>query len=466
MRLTLPNHRAFIVIVLSALLAFSGCNKSNDTSAPLIPAVTTSAIIVNPSATGAQVNGSVTNFISGTLTAYGFCWSATNPTPTIADTKTTLTTANVVRFASDLTGLTANTLYYIRAYATSVSSNSTEYGTVVQFKTPTTTYSLKATTSTFAGTTTEGYTEGPKTSALFNSPKGIVMDAAGNFYIADSFNNAIRKITAAGVVSTLAGNATPGFANGTGAAASFYSPQYIAIDATGNLYVTDVGNNAIRKITPAGVVTTLAGGNGVGYADGTGTAVKFFSPAGLAADAAGNVYVADKGNNVIRKITSAGVTSTLAGNRTAGFGDAVGTAAYFNAPTGLTVDATGNVYVADLGNSAIRVIVAADGTTTTYLGGPTTALADALDAPVALAFDKSNNLFITDAGGRILQLAAANKILWNIAGNAKTAGYTEGAGTAAKFNSPQGITTDAAGAIYVADYNNNMIRKLTVTTTP
>jgi sugar lactone lactonase YvrE len=229
---------------------------------------------------------------------------------------------------------------------------------------------MQGTTSTFAGTTTAGYTEGPRASALFSSPQGVVADAAGNLYIADSFNNAIRKISTTGTVTTLAGNAAAGFVNGTGAAASFYSPQYIAIDAAGNLYVTDVGNNAIRKVTAAGVVTTLAGGNGTGYADGSGATVKFYNPAGLGVDASGNVYVADRGNNIIRKITSAGVTSTLAGNRAGAYGDSQGVYAYFNNPTGIAVDATGNVYVADQGNNAIRMIIA-DGTVTTYIGGPT-----------------------------------------------------------------------------------------------
>ena len=185
--------------------------------------------------------------------------------------------------------------------------------------------------------------------------------------------------------------------------------------------------------------------------------------AGLVADASGNVYVADRGNNVIRKITSAGVVTTLAGTKTAGFIDGLTTVAGFNNPTGIAIDAQGVLYVADLGNSALRQ-VAADGTVTTLAGNPTTG-ALLLNLPVGVTIDKTGNIFISDESGRIMEITTA-KTLYTIAGNINTAGYAEGAGTAAKFDSPQGLTTDAAGNIYVADYNNNVIRKLVVTTKP
>ncbi|MES2275386.1 MAG: NHL repeat-containing protein [Bacteroidota bacterium] len=452
MRLSLQRISIFLVLLASAVITFSGCNKSSDDTTNFIPVVTTNNIITNLTTTSAMSGGYVTNFVTGTVTEYGVCWSATNKTPVITDSKTALTTANVIRFSAAVTGLSAKTLYYLRAYATD-NKGATVYGGVIQFTTPTTTFAITGTVSTYAGSGT-----------IFNSPQGVVADGAGNLYIADSFNNSIRKVSSTGTITTLAGSATPGYNNATGAAASFYSPQNIAIDASGNLYVSDVGNNAIRKITATGVVTTLAGGNGPGFVDATGSSAKFTSPAGLVVDASGNVYVADRGNNAIRKITSAGVVTTIAGAQASGFADGLTTTARFSNPSGITIDAQGVLYVVDLSNNALRQI-ATDGTVTTLAGNPTTQT-DLLNLPVAITTDKSGNMFISDESGRIMELVAATKVLYSIAGSANTAGYTEGAGTTAKFNAPMGLTTDAAGNVYVADYNNNVIRKLVVSTTP
>lgn len=461
MKFTLQNLRVYSVLLVSAVLAVTGCNKSSDNTTTFVPVVVTNAVIINPTTTSAQSGGAISNFILNSISSYGVCWSSTNKTPTTADSKTSLTTANAEHFSTDITGLTANTLYYLRAYCVNT-DGSVVYGNVIQFTTPTTTFSIAATTTKYAGTGTAGYAEGALLSAAFSSPQSLAIDASGNMYVADSYNNVIRKI-AGGVVTTFAGSATAGYTNATGTAARFYSPQYVAVDASGNVYVSDVGNNAIRKITPTGVVTTLAGGAGAGYADATGSSAKFNSPAGLVADASGNVYVADRGNNAIRKITSAGVVTTFAGNKSAGFIDGLTTAAGFNNPTGITIDAQGVLYVTDLGNSALRQI-AADGTVTTVAGGPTTG-ALLFNLPVGVAIDKTGNVFISDESGRIMEITTA-KMLYTIAGTINTAGYTEGSGTAAKFDSPQGLTTDAAGNIYVADYNNNVIRKLVVTTKP
>lgn len=451
-------------MLVPSVLVFTGCNKSSDDDlSQFVPVVTTNAVTTNLTSTSALSGGYITNFVSNTISEYGVCWSTTNKTPVITDTKTALTTANVIHFSAAVTGLTANTLYYLRAYATDTKGVTT-YGSVIQFTTPSATFSLSATASTYAGSGSAAYTEGALRSAAFNNPQGIVADAAGNIYVADAFNNAIRKISATGTVSTLAGSATPGNANGTGAAASFYSPQYIAIDASGNLYVSDVGNNAIRKVTSAGVVTTLAGGAFVGFADGTGSSARFNSPAGLVVDPSGNIYVADRGNSTIRKITPAGVVTTFAGTNVAAYVDGLTTSARFNNPCGITIDAAGILYVADLSNNAIRQI-ATDGTVTTLVGNPTT-LIDQVNLPVGITTDKAGNMFITDESGRILEITVTSKVLYSIAGNANVSGYTEGKGTVAKFNNPQGITTDATGNVYVADCNNNVIRKLVVSTTP
>ena len=212
--------------------------------------------------------------------------------------------------------------------------------------------------STFAGTGVAGAANGPDT-ATFNSPLGVALDGSGNVYVADYENNLIRKITPAGVVSTFAGTGAAGADDGAGTIATFNLPESLTVDAAGNVYVVDNGNDLIRKITPAGVVSTLAGNGQVGSANGTGTAASFHSPFGIAIDGSGNLYVADAGNNQVRKISAAGVVTTFAGSGAKGANNATGTAATFNTPSGVAVDASGNVYVADENNNLIRKITAA-----------------------------------------------------------------------------------------------------------
>jgi streptogramin lyase len=210
--------------------------------------------------------------------------------------------------------------------------------------------------STFAGTGIAGSNDGTDT-ASFNSPMGVATDKAGNVYVADYENDLIRKISPVGVVSTIAGKAgVPGSADGIDTAARFNLPEALAVDAAGNIYVADNGNNLIRKITPAGQVTTLAGSGNAGKANGTGKQATFNSPFGIAVDGTGNVYVADAGNNLIRKITPSGTVSTFAGSGAKGAANASGTAASFNTPAGIAIDASGNIYVSDENNNLIRKI--------------------------------------------------------------------------------------------------------------
>ncbi|NEV95103.1 hypothetical protein G3567_13255, partial [Psychroflexus sp. YR1-1] len=201
-----------------------------------------------------------------------------------------------------------------------------------------------------------GFADGTGSSAQFNYPIGVAVDASGTVYVADANNHRIRKITPAGAVSTLAGS-TYGFADGTGISAQFANPTGVAVDASGTVYVADQFNHRIRKITSAGVVSTLAG-NIRGFADGEGSSAQFNNPLGVTLDASGNVYVADGSNHRIRKITSARVVSTLAGS-IRGFADGEGNSAQFNYPTGVAVDASGTVYVTDYFNHRIRKITAA-----------------------------------------------------------------------------------------------------------
>jgi sugar lactone lactonase YvrE len=211
--------------------------------------------------------------------------------------------------------------------------------------------------STLAGVTgLYGYLDGTGTVAQFNGPRGVAIDVSGNLFVAETTNQRIRKVTPAGVVSTLAGTGASGSADGFGTLASFKNPFSVAVDAIGVVYVADSSNHLIRKITPEGVVTTLAGTGTAGAVNGTGTNASFHYPRGLAIDAGGAVYVADYGNHLIRKITPEGVVSILAGTGTIGATNGTGTLAGFNQPSGITFDGSGNLWVADTGNNRIRKI--------------------------------------------------------------------------------------------------------------
>jgi sugar lactone lactonase YvrE len=222
-----------------------------------------------------------------------------------------------------------------------------------------------------------GSSDGQGGSALFNRPFGLAVDDHNNVYVADASNCTIRKITPDGTVSTFAGKASGvikkpnvGSTDGKGAAARFAYPSSLAVDHKGNLYVVDTNNYLIRKITPDGVVSTLAGSKGkFGSSDGKGAAAQFNCPIGIAVDDGGNLYVGDTGNYLVRKITPDGMVTTLAGAHRPGYVDAKGKAAQFKRPAGMAVDGSGNIYVADAFNFVIRKITP-DGTVTTIAGVP------------------------------------------------------------------------------------------------
>jgi hypothetical protein len=325
--------------------------------------------------------------------------------------------------------------------------------------------------TTLAGTAgSYGSVDGTAGAARFAYPLGVAVDGTGTAHVVDYGNSTIRNITPAGVVTTLAGTASSvGSADGTGAAASFNGPFGLAVDGSGSIYVADTRNETIRKVTPAGVVTTLAGTAGSsGSADGTGAAAQFLYPEGVAVDGSGAVYVADRGNFTIRKITPAGVVTTLAGTvGSSGNADGTGAAAQFNSPCGIAVDGGGNVYVADTGNHAIRKITPA-GMVTTFAGtagsrgwADGTGATAGFSSPGGVAVDGGGNVYVADTRNQTIRRITPGGVVTTLAGTAALSGSADGNGASARFNFPEGLAVDGIGNVYVADTINHTIRKIT-----
>ncbi len=312
-----------------------------------------------------------------------------------------------------------------------------------------------------------GHADGTGNEATFSNPQGLAFDNAGNLIVVDSGNQTLRTITPAGVVTTLAGSVgVSGHNDGTGGAATFWNPSVVACDPTGSMVVADSGNALVRKVTQAGVVTTYAGSTLVsGNSDGMGSAASFNSPQGLTCDAAGNVYVTDAGNRLIRKVTPAGAVTTFAGSGAIGRLDGQGTNASFKGLAGITIDAAGNLYVADSANYLVRKIdvtgyvstLAGTGTAG-YLDSDTGSLAQ-FRAMKGIACDGSGNIYVSDYGNRRIRKIAPNGAVSTLAGSGAS-GNADGVGTAATFNALNGLACDATGNVYVADQNGKVIRKI------
>jgi sugar lactone lactonase YvrE len=304
--------------------------------------------------------------------------------------------------------------------------------------------------ATLAGSGDYGFADGIGTAASFRNPQGIAVDSSGNVYVADSNNYRIRKITPNGTVTTLAGSGDSGYADGIGTAARFKRPGGVAVDSSSNVYVADSFNHRIRKITPNGTVTTLAGSGDYGYADGIGTSASFYYPRGLVVDSSGNVYVADSYNQRIRKITPDGTVTTLAGSDNQAYADGNGTAASFNYPQGVAVDSSGNVYVADTQNQRIRKITP-NGTVTTLAGSGDQSYSDGLgtaarlNSPQGVAVDSSGNVYVADSNNYRIRKITPNGTVTTLAGS--DYGYGDGIGTAASFRRLQGVAVDSSGNV-------------------
>jgi uncharacterized protein (TIGR03437 family) len=341
------------------------------------------------------------------------------------------------------------------------------------------TFGQTYTIHTLAGNGTQGFggDNGLATSARLNGPAGVGVDSAGNVYIGDSGNNRVRKVSN-GVITTVAGSGTFGFSgdNGPATGAQLYQPMGVAVDSAGNLYIADNLNSCIRKVSN-GVITTVAGtatpgDGGFGGDNGPAASARLFWPEGVAVDSAGNLYIADTYNNRVRRVSN-GVITTVAGNGTEGFGGDNGpaTSAQLGQPSGVAVDAAGNVYIADQDSNRIRKV--SNGVITTVAGngawglsgfngdnGPATSAQ--LEA-AGVAVDTAGNLYIADSDNQRIR-KVSNGVITTVAGTG-TQGFSgdNGAATSAELDYPWGIAVDSSGNVYIGDEGNNRVRVLTPT---
>jgi uncharacterized protein (TIGR03437 family) len=313
---------------------------------------------------------------------------------------------------------------------------------------------------------------GPATSAQLNTPLGVALDGAGNLYIADSQNNTVRRVSAGGTMSTFAGNSVPGNSGDGGAptAAQLNGPQGVAVDGAGSLYIADTLNHKVRKVS-GGVISTFAGSGTAGFSGdgGAATAATLNEPFSVALDAAGNVYIAEFGNSRVRKVDTKGIITTVAGNGISGYGGDGGqaTSALLNGPQSVAVDASGNIYIADTANNRVRQVTPGGGIGTIGGNGLAGFAADGVQAvstqvgnPTGLAVDAVGNVYVADGNARVRKIYPSG-IITTIAGTG-VRGYSGdgGAATSALLNAPSAVAVDATGNLYVADTLNNSVRLL------
>jgi len=307
-----------------------------------------------------------------------------------------------------------------------------------------------------------GFWEGGKSQAKFTHPWRVAVNNYGDIFISDYGNHRIRKITNNGVVNTFVGGGISGYRDDVGTNAMLNGPAGIAFDSEDNMFLVEFTNHKIRKITKDGTVSTIAGST-PGLVNGKGTDAKFRHPCGIAFDATNNIFITDCSNHCIRKITPHGFVSTFVGNPTAGYTNAIGTSAQFNCPEGIAFDKAGNMYVADAGNNRIRK-VSPQGVVGVVAGG----ISGYLDSigtqaqfnwPSSIIMDTHGNFMVTDSGNAKIRKVTPLGVVTTVAGS--VAGNTNGECSKASFNYPRGIAFDSGGGMIVVDWHNHNIRRIT-----
>ena len=334
--------------------------------------------------------------------------------------------------------------------------------------------------TTIAGNGVRGYEgdAGPAVAAELSSPAGVAIDAAGNLYIGDRSNSCVRKVSPSGIITTFAGTGVGGYSGDGGPAtmAQLSFPMGVALDREGNVYVAEMLNDCVRKINTSGIISTYAGkGMPGGYTGdgGPATAAKLSLPVAVALDSAGNLYIADAGNAAIRKVNTAGIISTFAGNGTAYFGeDSIpATVSSLDDPDGVAVDNLGNVYISDnnsnrvrkVDNSGIITTIAGNGTQGFSGDGGSATLAE-LHGTTGITVDYFGNIYICDCDNNRIRKVNSSGIITTIAGGGIYGLGDGGPATNCELNIPTDVAVDKNGSIYIADFGNNRIRYIRNTT--
>ncbi|MFY9574616.1 MAG: IPT/TIG domain-containing protein, partial [Blastocatellia bacterium] len=323
-----------------------------------------------------------------------------------------------------------------------------------------------ATVTTVAGSAgTPGFADGAASQALFRDLASIASAPDDTIYVADAGNNRIRKIAIDGAVTTVAGDGNAGFADGPGASAQFNNPQGVAVDSSGGVYVADTGNHRLRRIATDGTVSTMAGSGTAGLQDGAGAQARFNSPRGLAFDNGGNIYVADTGNSAVRFISAGGNVSTVAGDGTIGSSDSP--AARFNGLIGIVFNGGSlYAYLADTNNHKIRRLDSAGNVLT--IGGADRGFADEAPGlarfadPSGIAIEATGKLIIADATNSLVRLVDPGTAPVSTIAGAGERGIADGSGSVARFFTPRGVAVERSSAILIADTGNHTVRRITL----